>query len=110
MDIAAVNRSEPVTPAVMEPQQPTWLVENRHLVKTVKQINASELFGGDRELTFGRDQDTHRPVIRVVNRQTRQVMMQLPPDYVLELARSLDGKSNSEESGASADGFVRYDR
>jgi len=110
MEIAAVNRSEPVMPAVTEPQHSTWLAENRELVQTVKQINASELFGEDRELTFGRDQDTHRPVIRVVNRQTRQVMMQLPPDYVLELARSLADAADVGQPGASAAGVVRYGR
>ncbi len=88
MDIASVSQPGLVLSAVPE-TSPNWLVENQELIRTVKQINAPELFGEGSELTFARDQETRRPVVRVIDRRTNQVVMQLPPDYVLHLASAL---------------------
>jgi uncharacterized FlaG/YvyC family protein len=91
MEISSVSPPGQAFPAVPDVQIANWLAENRELIRTVKEIDAAELFGQDSELTFARDQETCRPVVRVINRQTHQVLMQLPPDYVLRLARALDG-------------------
>jgi flagellar protein FlaG len=53
-------------------------------------INKSELLGQDKEMTFQMDRDTGRPVIRVVNRQTREVVQQIPAEYVLNVAKALE--------------------
>jgi uncharacterized FlaG/YvyC family protein len=47
------------------------------------------MFGHDNELTFQRDLQTNRMVVRVVNRQTREVVSQVPPEYVLRLAEDM---------------------
>ena len=47
------------------------------------------MFGHDDELVFQKDQRTQRMLIRVVNRETREVVSQLPPEYVLRLAEDL---------------------
>jgi len=108
MNITSVSQSGQVLPAVPETQNANWLVENRELIRTVKGIEASGLFGEDRELTFARDQETQRPVVRIVNRQTRQVLMQLPPDYVLRLARALGDAPGAGGPDATAGEFHRY--
>ncbi len=62
------------------------------LVQAVKAVNAIELFGQDNELTFFLDRNTHRAVVRIVNRNTREVVQQIPEEYVLRLAEASRGK------------------
>lgn len=66
---------------------PEVVAQNRELIQAVKSVNAAEHFGADNELTFALDRHTQRPVIRVVDRNTKEVMQQIPPQYVLELAK-----------------------
>jgi uncharacterized FlaG/YvyC family protein len=70
---------------------PEVVAQNRELIQAVKSINAAEHFGPDSELTFAMDRHTQRPVMRVVNSRTKEIIQQLPPQYVLELARGLPG-------------------
>ena len=63
--------------------------ERRELVKAIKAINATEFFGENYELTFVMDRETHRPLMRIVDRQTREVIRQLPPEYTLRLAKEM---------------------
>lgn len=70
----------------LDQQQAT---ERRELVKAIKAINATEFFGENYELTFVMDRETHRPLMRIVDRQTREVIRQLPPEYTLRLAKEM---------------------
>src|ERR1035438_310555 len=70
MDVAPVSSPQQLLAAVPDTASPKWLVENRDLIRSVKSIDASELFGEGRELTFALDRDTKRPVVRVVDPQT----------------------------------------
>ena len=74
--------------------------EQRGLIEAVALINKSELLGQDKEMTFQMDRDTGRPVIRVVNRQTREVVQQIPAEYVLNVAKALE-QSRFKPSGLS---------
>ena len=49
----------------------------------------AELFGQDNQLTFQRDIETQRMVIRMVNRRTNEVISQIPAEYVLRLSQDL---------------------
>jgi uncharacterized FlaG/YvyC family protein len=62
--------------------------ENREVVRAVKALNSTEMFG-ENELEFQRDPQTQRMLARVVNRQTKEVVSQIPPEYVLRLAETL---------------------
>jgi len=66
---------------------PEVVAQNRELIQAVKSVNAAEHFGPDSELTFLLDRHTQRPIMRVVNRRTKEVIQQIPPEYVLELAK-----------------------
>lgn len=65
------------------------LAEQRDLVQAVRTVNAAEMLGQDNELSFLMDRETQRPVLRIVNRKTKEVVRQVPPEYVLRLAREL---------------------
>jgi flagellar protein FlaG len=66
---------------------PEVMAQNRELIQAVKSVNAAEHFGADNELTFLLDRHTQRPIIRVVNTKTKEVIQQIPPQFVLELAK-----------------------
>lgn len=65
------------------------VTERRELVKAIKAINATEFFGENYELTFVLDRETHRPLMRIIDRQTKEVIRQLPPEYTLRLAEEI---------------------
>ena len=60
--------------------------ENRGIIQAVRAINASGNLGEDRELVFSLDRQTRRPVIKIVNRDTKEVLRQIPNERVLQLA------------------------
>ena len=88
MDVISLNQGLQVASAAAP--APTTQVdkaaENREVIQAVKALNGSEMFGQDNELLFAKDQQTHRMVIRVVNKNTQEVISQIPPEYVLRLA------------------------
>lgn len=89
MDITSVGSPEQALLAVPGAVKPNWLAENRELVRGIKGIDAAALFGEGSELTFALDRDTKRPVVRVVNPQTGEILWQGPPEYMLRLALTL---------------------
>jgi len=97
MDITPVNGITNVPAAAVPPSTPQNAAENRSLVQAVKALNATEMFGQDNHLTFQRDPETQRMVIQVVNQQTHEVVLQIPPEYVLRLAEDL----KQQEANAS---------
>ncbi|MGA2268959.1 MAG: flagellar protein FlaG [Bryobacteraceae bacterium] len=95
MDVTAVNLSGQAAPAPVPAIPGDRAAENREVVQAVKALNGTQMFGQDNELMFQRDSLTRRMVIRVVNRQTGEVLSQVPPEYVLRLAEDLKGQSGS---------------
>jgi flagellar protein FlaG len=71
----------PVTP--LTPQERT---EQRQLIQAVKAVNEAKLFGQNSELTFSYDRQTRRTVMQIVDKETQEVIRQIPPEYVLRLA------------------------
>lgn len=65
------------------------LSEHRELIQAVKALNAAEIFGQNRELTFVLDRETRRAVVRIVDRKTNEVIRQIPPELVLRMAKDL---------------------
>jgi len=72
---------------------PDLATEQRQLIQAVKALNASSLFGEDRELTFILDRASHRTLVRLVDRETRKVVLQIPAEYVIRLAQE-DGQKS----------------
>ena len=63
------------------------------LPQAVRLVNNSNIFSPENELTLAMDRTTHRPITRIVNRNTHELVMQLPPEYILELASQLQSSS-----------------
>jgi uncharacterized FlaG/YvyC family protein len=77
--------------AVSAPLPPEELLGQRALIQAVRALNATELFGQNSELTFVLDRETRRPLVRLIDRKTNEVIRQIPPEYVLRMARDLKG-------------------
>ncbi|MGE5645495.1 MAG: flagellar protein FlaG [Acidobacteriota bacterium] len=65
------------------------LPEHRELIQAVKAVNAAEYFDQNSELTIMLDRETKRPIVRLVDRKTNEVIRQIPPEYVLRLSEDL---------------------
>jgi uncharacterized FlaG/YvyC family protein len=89
MEITAINRGEVGmhAPAPVAPVDKT--AEHRQVVQAVKAVNGTEMFGPENELRFQKDPETKRMVVKVVNRKTREVLSQVPAEYVLRLAEGI---------------------
>jgi flagellar protein FlaG len=92
MEIPPVNRNVPAVAAPAETIPVDQAAENREVVRAVKALNGTEMFGEDNQLRFQRDIETQRMVIRVVNPKTGEVISQIPAEYVLRLAEDLKPK------------------
>lgn len=89
MDISAVTRTaqSPDPAAAVAPVD--HAAQTRDAIQAVKALNATEMFGNENELTFRMDQQSRRMVIQIVNRNTKEVISQIPPEYVLALHADL---------------------
>ena len=63
--------------------------EQRELVQAVKAVNASGVMGSDQELTFSLDRQAKKMVVKVVDRKTQEVLLQIPDEQVLRMAEML---------------------
>lgn len=86
MQITASNGAFPEVPVNSHP--PEQQQQNREIIQAVKALNATAFLGQDNELTFLMDRGTRRPIIRIVNRKTREVVRQIPAEYLLQMAES----------------------
>lgn len=85
MDVNGVNRTAAAAPTPV-PAPAEQQNQNREVIQAVKALNGAEMFGENNELEFRKDPQSHRMVVRMVDRKTREVVSQIPPEYVLELA------------------------
>ena len=87
MDISSIsNLITGVTANIAASAPHPDAASRRELVQAVKAVNAVGFFGENNELTFLIDRNSHKAVVRIVNRLTREVVRQIPEEYVLRLA------------------------
>jgi uncharacterized FlaG/YvyC family protein len=91
MEISAINHlaaslTVPVEPAAPHPASE----EQRTLIQAIKAVNAAEVFGENNELTFVLERGSRRAVVRIINRETHEVVNQIPAEYVLRMAEELN--------------------
>jgi uncharacterized FlaG/YvyC family protein len=62
--------------------------QRREVIQAARSVNDSGLLGRN-QLVFLVDRATHKPIIRVEDPDTHEVVMQLPPEYVVRMAQDL---------------------
>lgn len=86
-----IDSSLPVADFAVQAVQKVQEVQAQHreLIQAVRAVNATDKLGQDNELTFSLDIKTQRPVMKIVNRETNEVIEQIPTERVLRLAQEL---------------------
>jgi flagellar protein FlaG len=96
MNISSVDSSViqfAVADATIRPRTPEQASDRAKLVQAVQTVNEGNALGEKNELTFVMDRATGRTLTRVIDRKTKEVVMQIPAEYVLRMAEQL--KQNS---------------
>jgi len=91
MEINTMNRTDPPLPTAGN-VSPEIATQNRELVQAVRAVNGSEMLGLDEELDYQLDAATKHLVVRILNRNTKEVLTQVPPEYVLRMAEDLKSR------------------
>ena len=84
-----VDSTPPVVGLPVIPRSSSDAAANRELIKAVASINRSRLLGEDRELTFMIGRESSRPVVKVVDRVSRQLISQIPAAQALRMSEHL---------------------
>jgi flagellar protein FlaG len=63
--------------------------------QAVAAVNSAQLFGQNNELTFAVDRATKRTVVRLVDKNTGDVIRQVPSETILRLAEALKDTGTS---------------
>jgi uncharacterized FlaG/YvyC family protein len=87
--IMEVNNVNSTAVLRASPVAETKLHAEPELTQAVKAVNAAKLFGQDAELSFVMDREAKRLVVRLVNKDTRKVIRQVPAEEVLRAAEEL---------------------
>jgi uncharacterized FlaG/YvyC family protein len=87
MDISPVSFDR-ATAAVQPLQQShQFQQETREVARAVQKLNEVEFAGVSRELTIIVDPKTRRATVRIVDKETGEIVQQIPPEYVLRMAQ-----------------------
>ena len=93
MPTASAPAPAPAGPKVMDLVRPQIKVDtegdHQRLQQAVERMNAKMVDGG-RGLAFRVDPDLGRPVVTVTNKETGEVIRQIPNEVVIQMARSIE--------------------
>lgn len=67
----------------------TKLQVKRATAQAVQEVNSAQIFGQNNELTFAVDRASKKTVIRLVDKNTGEVVRQIPSETILHLAEAL---------------------
>jgi uncharacterized FlaG/YvyC family protein len=99
MNITSLQAAAPAPAASSQSSQVSVqeAAQRRQLLQAANAVNESGMLGQN-QLEFLLDRQTHRAVIRVVDRTTQEVVAQIPPEYVLQLAQDLGSSAKVIQS------------
>ena len=97
ISVNAVSSYPVPSPEAQVSQAPADRTLNRAVSVAVGKLNESSYAGEGREVTFSVDPGTKQPVVKVIDTATKEVIRQLPPEYLLQIAG--DDASNARDSG-----------
>ena len=80
--------------------------DRRAVMQTVAQVTGSELLGADRELSWSVEPHTKDLIVRVLDRQTKEVLDQFPSAEFLRVAAALS--ADGEHISGAIGGLPTY--
>jgi uncharacterized FlaG/YvyC family protein len=98
-----ISSTSPNVDALPQASQvpPAEAAQRRQLIQAGKTVNESGSLGKN-QIVFSVDRATHRPIIRIEDRVTHEVILQLPAEYLLRLAADIHSDS-AQVTSLSAD-------
>ena len=90
MDISI--KASDYSPPPAAPRAAAEVVQQREVIQAARSINASGYLGQN-QIVFVMERGTNRAIMRVVDRETNEVLLQLPPESVVRLAQELNAMS-----------------
>ena len=90
MQIGPISRIDPSELKTSPSQAQYHPFEAGELARAVKLLNQSKLFGDRRELSFRWDADAHRPIVRIVDRQSGEVIQEIPSQELLRMTAEME--------------------
>lgn len=97
MEIGPSNRVDMSTPVTSQTASQDWLSNDRQAVAAVQWLNKAEWLGQERELKYRHDPKTGKLTIQVVDRQTGEIVDQIPPESILRLVTELQAELNTKD-------------
>lgn len=97
MEIGPANRVDMSAPVTSQATSQDWLLNDRQAVAAVHWLNQAEWLGQERELTYKRDPKTGKMVIQILERQTGDVVDQIPPESILRLVSELQSELEKKD-------------
>src|SRR5690348_5048477 len=92
MEIGPVNRADLSVPLASPTTSLDWTTNDRQIVSAVQWLKQAEWLGQERELTYLRDPKTGHFIIKILDRQTGDVIDQIPPETILRLVTELQAE------------------
>ncbi|MGA2435572.1 MAG: flagellar protein FlaG [Bryobacteraceae bacterium] len=96
MNISSVQGAGQPAAPVSAPVPSEQIAQQREVIQAVRAVNEAGLYGQNNELVFAKDPQTRRPIVKVVQRDTNEVVDQIPPERVLQLAQWSQGSKSKE--------------
>ena len=96
---AALRQDAQTTHGLVE--QKAAREETRQVAVAVQKLNENVYSGPTRELTIALDPKTRRPLVRIVDKATGEVVQQIPSEYVLRMAQ--EAKERLKQASNLAD-------
>lgn len=97
MEIGPANRVDMSAPVTSQTASQDLLQNDRQVVSAVQWLNQAEWLGQDKELAYKRDQKTGKLVIQIRERQTGDIVDQIPPESVLRLVSELQAELRAKD-------------
>ena len=66
--------------------------QTAEIVRAVRALNDSKLFGSDTEVTFRWDSESHQPIVRVVKSETGDLIQQIPSEQILRIMTAMENQ------------------
>ncbi len=90
MDVARTSPVLPPDPITLSSPSHTASAQNRAVSEAVKTLNDNSYFGQYNQAVFRFDKESRLPVVEIIDSRTMDVIRQIPPKYVLEVAKEID--------------------
>lgn len=87
MEVGKITHlAAPAASTLTHALSPQQRAEQDQLIKSVSAVNEAKVFGESTELTFSFDRRSNKLILQLVDRETKEIVRQIPPEFLRRLA------------------------